>query len=42
VPVYIANPFVNMSLSNKVKPQALSNDAPSMMVACGLALRSFD
>jgi type IV pilus assembly protein PilM len=42
VPVYIANPFVSMSLSNKVKPQALSNDAPAMMVACGLALRSFD
>jgi len=42
VPVYVANPFVNMSLSNKVKPQALSNDAAAMMVACGLALRSFD
>jgi type IV pilus assembly protein PilM len=42
VPVYVANPFVNMSLSNKVKPQALSSDAPSMMIACGLALRSFD
>jgi len=42
VPVYIANPFVSMSLSNKVKPQALSNDAPAMMIACGLALRSFD
>ncbi|CAA9890898.1 Pilus assembly protein PilM [Candidatus Methylobacter favarea] len=42
VPVYVANPFVNMALSNKVKPQALSNDAPGMMIACGLALRSFD
>ncbi|NOT11890.1 MAG: pilus assembly protein PilM [Methylococcaceae bacterium] len=42
VPVYVANPFVSMSLSNKVKPQALSNDAPAMMIACGLALRSFD
>lgn len=42
VSCYIANPFVNMALSNKVKPQTLSNDAPSMMVACGLALRSFD
>ncbi|MEE9336655.1 MAG: pilus assembly protein PilM [Methylococcaceae bacterium] len=41
-PVYIANPFINMALSNKVKPQSLSNDAPSMMIACGLALRSFD
>lgn len=42
IPVYIANPFINMALSNKVKPQSLSNDAPSMMIACGLALRSFD
>lgn len=38
----IANPFANMSLSNKVKPQTLSNDAPALMIACGLALRSFD
>jgi type IV pilus assembly protein PilM len=42
VPVYVVNPFVNMALSNKVKPQTLSNDAPAMMIACGLALRSFD
>jgi len=42
VPVYIANPFINMTLSNKVKPQALTNDAPTMMTACGLALRSFN
>jgi type IV pilus assembly protein PilM len=42
VPTVIANPFINMSLSNKVKPQALSNDAAAMMIACGLALRSFD
>lgn len=40
--VYMANPFIRMALSNKVKPQSLSNDAPSMLVACGLALRSFD
>jgi len=38
----IANPFTNMSLANKVKAQALSNDAPALMIACGLALRSFD
>ncbi len=42
VPVHVANPFVNMALSNKIKPQILSNDAPAMMIACGLALRSFD
>ncbi|MDP1772651.1 MAG: pilus assembly protein PilM [Methylobacter sp.] len=42
VPTVIANPFINMALSNKVKPQSLSNDASAMMIACGLALRSFD
>ncbi len=41
VPAFVANPFVNMALSNRVKPQNLSNDAPAMMIACGLALRSF-
>ncbi len=42
MPTVIANPFINMSLSNKIEPQSLSNDAPAMMIACGLALRSFD
>ncbi len=38
----IANPFANMTVSPKVNVDALSNDAPAMMIACGLALRSFD
>ena len=38
--VIIANPFANMSLSSKVRAQVLSNDAPSLMIACGLAMRS--
>jgi type IV pilus assembly protein PilM len=38
----IANPFAEMILGSRVKIQALSNDAPSMMIACGLAMRSFD
>ncbi|WP_455209908.1 pilus assembly protein PilM [Kaarinaea lacus] len=38
----IANPFTHMSLASRVKAQALANDAPSLMIACGLALRSFD
>lgn len=41
-PTFVANPFQNMALSGRVKPQSLSNDAPSLMTACGLALRSFD
>lgn len=42
VPAMVANPFASMSLASRVKPQLLSNDAPSLMIACGLALRSFD
>ncbi|MBA54404.1 MAG: pilus assembly protein PilM [Pseudomonadales bacterium] len=38
----IANPFVDMALSSKVNASLLSADAPSLMIACGLALRSFD
>lgn len=42
VPAIVANPFAAMSLASRVKPQLLSNDAPSLMICCGLALRSFD
>lgn len=42
VPANVANPFSSMSLSSRIKPQSLSNDAPSLMVACGLAMRGFD
>lgn len=38
----IANPFANMSVSKKIKPQILSNDAPALMISVGLALRGFD
>ncbi|MEQ8857088.1 MAG: pilus assembly protein PilM [Pseudomonadales bacterium] len=41
-PTLIANPFVDMALANKVDSDALANDAPAMMIACGLAMRSFD
>ncbi|MCB1925227.1 MAG: pilus assembly protein PilM, partial [Gammaproteobacteria bacterium] len=42
VETVIANPFANMAVASRVKPQVLSNDAPALMIACGLALRSFD
>ena len=42
VPTIIANPLAGMSLSNRVQAQTLSQDAPSLLIACGLALRSFD
>ncbi len=41
-PCIVANPFVNMTVSSKVNAMALSNDAPALMIACGLAMRSFD
>lgn len=41
-PTIIANPFGDMSLSSKVDAEALANDAPALMIACGLAMRSFD
>lgn len=41
-PTMIANPFVDMALASKVDANALSNDAPALMIACGLAMRSFD
>lgn len=42
VTTVLANPFANMTLSNKVNPTMLNNDAPSLLIACGLAMRSFD
>lgn len=42
VETLIGNPFVGMTLSSKVRPKSLLADAPSLMVACGLALRRFD
>jgi len=37
----VANPFASMSIASRVNAAALSTDAPSMMIAAGLALRSF-
>lgn len=42
VPTVVANPFAGMALSSRVRPKNLLADAPSLMVACGLALRRFD
>jgi type IV pilus assembly protein PilM len=38
----VANPLANMSLASRVQAQSLAQDAPSLMIAAGLALRSFD
>ena len=41
-PATVANPFANMQVSSRVNAGALANDAPSLMIAAGLALRSFE
>ena len=42
-PTLVANPFADMAVDKgKVNAQALEVDAPAMMIACGLAMRSFD
>ncbi|MBH9313348.1 type IV pilus assembly protein PilM [Pseudomonas aeruginosa] len=41
-PTLVANPFADMALNGKVNAGALASDAPALMIACGLALRSFD
>lgn len=42
VPTLIANPFAGMTPSSHIRPKLLATDAPTLMVACGLALRRFD
>jgi type IV pilus assembly protein PilM len=38
----VANPFTHMSLAPHIKTQDINRDAPSLMIAVGLALRGFD
>lgn len=42
IPAMVVNPFANMSVGSKIRAQQLVNDAPSLFVACGLAMRRFD
>src|SRR3979490_2912279 len=42
VPTSVANPFAQMQTSPKVQLRRLMIDAPSLIVACGLAMRRFD
>jgi type IV pilus assembly protein PilM len=42
IPTVVANPFADMAVAPRVNAQSLSNDAPALMIASGLALRSFD
>ena len=40
--VTIANPFANMAVGSKVRAEVLANDAPSLLIACGLAMRTVE
>ncbi|MGE0874364.1 MAG: pilus assembly protein PilM [Burkholderiales bacterium] len=42
VPTLVANPFASMQASPRIQMKKLVVDAPSLIVACGLALRRFD
>lgn len=38
--VVVANPFVRMRINPRIDIHTLANDAPAMLTACGLAMRS--
>jgi type IV pilus assembly protein PilM len=38
----VGNPFASMSVSDRIRPRQLATDAPLLLIACGLALRSFE
>src|SRR5436190_19296125 len=38
----VANPFANMQASERIRPRQLAMDAPMLMIATGLAMRSFE
>jgi type IV pilus assembly protein PilM len=42
VPTLVANPFASMQNSPRIQLKRLMQDAPSLIVACGLAMRRFD
>jgi type IV pilus assembly protein PilM len=41
VPTLVANPFVDMQIASRIRPKHLLAEAPSLLVACGLALQRF-
>ena len=38
----IANPFAGMQSSDRIRARQLAQDAPLLLIACGLAMRSFE
>ena len=42
VATVVANPFGTMAVADSIRPRQLAMDAPLLLIACGLALRSFE
>jgi type IV pilus assembly protein PilM len=42
VATVVGNPFASMQTSDRIRPRQLAQDAPLLMIATGLALRSFE
>ena len=42
VATVIANPFGTMAVADSIRPRQLAQDAPQLLIACGLAMRSFE
>ncbi len=42
VATVVANPFSSMATSDNIRPRQLAQDAPLLVIACGLAMRSFE
>lgn len=42
VSTLVVNPFSSMELSSRIIPRQINAHAPSLLIACGLAMRSFD
>jgi len=38
----VGNPFANMTASERIRPRQLAAGAPLLLIACGLAMRSFE
>jgi type IV pilus assembly protein PilM len=41
IPAIIANPFARLTFAPSINVEDLLNDAPSLLVCCGLAMRSY-
>jgi type IV pilus assembly protein PilM len=41
-PTVVGNPFGQMKMSSRAKTQLASHEPSALLIACGLALRSFD